>query len=214
MSRSAGLCRVDGECDSSHRLLVKLQRESQMKKLVLCIVLAGLAGCGKKPEPLPVYGQVPNFVLTSQAGEEFDGKSLQGKVWVADFIFTNCTGPCPRMSWQMKQIQQAIKDLPDVKLVSFTVDPVRDTPEVLAVYAKRYEAEAGRWYFLTGPQATLQQLSRDALKLGDVDGSLNHNTHFVLVDQRARVRGYYGTSEGDALKQLVADIRRLVRESS
>lgn len=170
-----------------------------------------LAGCGKKPEPLPVYGQVPPFVLTSQQGKEFRSQEqLDGKVWVADFIYTNCEGPCPRMSALMRRIQQATKDLPQVRLVSFTVDPARDTPEVMAAYAQRYQAESGRWFFLTGTRDALQQIYRHGFLLGDVDGSLVHSSRFVLVDARGRIRGFYGTSDLQDITRLAADMRRAI----
>jgi protein SCO1/2 len=156
-----------------------------------------------------VYNQVPDFVLTAQSGGEFSKQALDGKVWVADFIFTTCTGPCPRMSSQMHHLQTQVKD---VALVSFTVDPEHDTPQVLSDYAKKFQAEPGRWYFLTGPRNTLQLLMRRAFMLGDVN--MTHSTRFVLVDQKGRVRGYYETTEAEDLKRLVADIRRLIREES
>jgi protein SCO1/2 len=192
--------------------MIILSRACQQAVILLAVVALG--GCGQKPGPLAVYGEIPDFILTAHTGEAFRSDLLEGKVWVADFIFTNCTGPCPRMSSQMRQVQREAKDLLDVRLVSFTVDPARDTSEVLAAYANRYQAEPDRWYFLTGPQEILHQLKREAFKLGEVDGSLNHSTYFVLVDQRARVRGYYGTSEGNSLQQLVADVKRLLEESS
>jgi protein SCO1/2 len=173
-----------------------------------------LAGCGAPREPLPIYGQVPEFTLTAHDGREFDSRSLHGRVWVADFIFTTCTGPCPRMSSQMRQAQGAVAQWPDVKLVSFTVDPARDTPEVLAAYAKRYQAEPDRWYFLTGARETLHHLKREAFKLGSVDGSLDHSTRLVLIDRRSRVRGYYLTSESEAIPRLVADIAQARKEPS
>jgi carboxypeptidase C (cathepsin A) len=108
-----------------------------------------LAGCRKEP-PLPVYWQIPAFQLTAQSGQPFDSKSLEGDIWVADFIFTTCPGPCPRMSSQMRGVQSAVASMPDVKLVSFTVDPKNDTPTALAAYATRYRAEPGRWFFFTG----------------------------------------------------------------
>jgi protein SCO1/2 len=183
-----------------------------MRYFLFAIPLLALVGCGGKQPPLPVYGEVPQFVLTAQTGEEFHSENLRGKIWVADFIFTNCAGPCPRMSSQMRRIQDSVKDLPDVRLVSFSIDPARDTPEVLRAYAQRYRAEPGRWYFLTGPQQTVHNVSRHAFKLSDVDSSLNHSTRFVLIDQRGKVRGYYGSTEDDGLKPLIADIRRLSRE--
>jgi protein SCO1 len=184
-----------------------------MTRFPLCAALAVLVGCSR-PQPLPVFGAVPDFVLTSQTGGRFDSKSLHGKVWVADFMFTTCMGPCPRMSSQMHWIQTQTAALPDVRLVSFTIDPERDTPPVLTAYARRFRAEAGRWFFLTGPASALQNLNRNAFKLGDIDGTMTHSTRFVLVDRRGRIRGYYRTEEGESLEPLAADIQRLVKEQS
>lgn len=150
----------------------------------------------------------------SQTGEPFDRQSLAGKIWVADFIFTNCTSSCPRMSKQMTRVQTAVSEFPDVRLVSFSVDPQRDTPEALAAYARRYRAETGRWFFLTGDQKTLDALDRRAFMLGNVDGSLEHSTRFVLVDRQGKIRGYYGAAEDDPTPGLIVDIRRLEREKS
>lgn len=183
-----------------------------MRRLPLLLVVIAV-GCSRPQPPLEILGQVPDFTLTAQTGAVFESaKQLKGHVWVADFIFTNCAGPCPRMSSQMRQVQNAVKDLPDVRLVSFTVDPARDTPEVLAEYAKRQHADE-RWAFLTGPAADLHRLDRDAFKLGNVDGSLTHSTRFVLLDRQSRIRAYYDTSEPDSIPRLIGDIRRLHKES-
>jgi protein SCO1/2 len=184
-----------------------------MKRLLLAAALAALVGCSR-PQRLAVYGEIPNFVLTSQTGEQFDSKSLAGKIWVADFMFTRCMGPCPRMSSQMHWAQKQTAGLPDVKFVSFTIDPEHDTPPVLTEYARRFHADPERWFFLTGPVPALQNLNRNAFKLGDVDGSMMHSTRFVLVDRGGRIRGYYHTEEGESLDPLVADIRRLAKEQS
>lgn len=176
-------------------------------------LLAILGGCGSR-KPLPVYWQVPQFQLTSQSGRAFDSKSLAGSIWVADFIYTTCTGPCPRMSALMKGVQNSVAGMPDVKLVSITVDPRHDTPEVLANYAVRYRALPGRWFFLTGDQSSLEKICRDGFKLGDVDGALVHSTRFVLVDRHGRVRGFYGTSDDDGVARLLHDIRTLRAEKS
>src|SRR6266576_6159106 len=111
-----------------------------MRFMILAAVLV-LSGCLAKQPPLPVFGQIPGFALTDETGRPFDKKSLDGKVWVADFIFTTCTGPCPRMSSMMRQVQQATSTIPEVRLVSFTVDPEHDTPEALKTYAARYHAQ-------------------------------------------------------------------------
>jgi protein SCO1/2 len=170
-----------------------------------------LAGCGTK---LPSLGAVPDFALTDHTGANFDSASiLHGHVWVADFMFTNCPGPCPRMSSQMRQVQTAFEGEP-VKLVSLTVDPARDTPEVLTEYAAYYKATPGVWYFLTGAQATLNHLDQDVFKLGSVDGSLDHSTRFILIDRQSQVRGYYLTSDADAITRLIADAKTLLKERS
>jgi protein SCO1/2 len=161
-----------------------------------------------------VFGQVPDFQLLSQTGEPFDRKTLDGKIWVADFIFTNCTGPCPRMSSHLRRVQTQTAELGDVRLVSFSVDPERDTPAALAEYAKRFRAVPGRWFFLTGDRSTLDALDRRTFMLGNVDGSLQHSTRLVLVDRQGRIRGYYATSEDDPTARLLVDIRQLQRERS
>jgi protein SCO1 len=187
-------------------------RSRDRKGAVVLLVLA-LAGCANKA-PLSVLGQVPPFQLTSQTGEAFERKALDGHVWVADFIFTTCPGPCPRMSSQMHQIQTATADTPDLKLVSFTVDPAHDTPEVLAAYGKHFLAQPGRWYFLTGPQARLDEIGRGSFKLNPVDGTLDHSTRFVLVDRAARIRGYYASSDRGFPAGLLRDLRQLEGEKS
>jgi len=184
-----------------------------MRSLLPLLLFIPLAGCRKGP-PLPVYWQIPAFQLTAQSGEPFDSNSLEGSIWVADFIYTTCPGPCPRMSAQMRGIQNAVESMPDVKLVSFTVDPKKDTPAVLAAYATRYRAEPGHWFFLTGEQAALETLCRNGFKLGDVDGTLVHSTRFVLLDRHSRVRGFYSTSEDGAVPKLLHDIRTLAAEKS
>lgn len=179
---------------------------------LLTVSIIQLTGC--RTAPLPVYWKLPDFQLTSQLSEPFDSKSLEGHVWVADFIFTTCSGPCPRMSSQMRGVQTATASFPDVKLVSFTVDPQHDAPPVLARYAARYHAEPGRWIFLTGDPASLETICRNGFKLGDVDGSLVHSTRFVLMDRHSRVRGFYSSSDDAALPHLLHDIRTLRAERS
>lgn len=178
----------------------------------LALIAGILAGCGGPA--LPVLGQIPEFQLTAQDGQPFDSRTLAGKIWVVDFFFTTCPGPCPLMNERLHQIQTKTSDLADVRLVSFTVDPAHDTPSVLAAYAKHFLAQSGRWYFLTGPQDRLNDLGLNAFHLNRVDGSLDHSTRFTLVDRRGRIRGYYRFSDDDFPKQLLADVRRLERERS
>lgn len=179
----------------------------------LALAAAALAGCSAHAN-LPSYSSVPGFSLTDQTGAKFDsGAALAGHVWIADFMFTTCPGPCPRMSKQMSEVQDALQGT-DARMISLTVDPQEDTPPVLEKYAQFYHAHPGVWYFLTGDVATLNRLDHDVFKLGDVDGSLDHSTRFVLVDRNSQVRGYYLTSEPDAIKHVIADAKSLLKEKA
>jgi protein SCO1/2 len=191
-----------------------LQRGIRRVWAGLAITLV-LTGCSSHPpKEIPIYGTIAPFHLTAQSGQEFDSAILAGQVWVADFIFTNCEGPCPRMSAYMHALQKATADLPGLKFVSFTVDPQRDTPPVLAKYGETYSADPRRWYFLTGDPKILDQLDHDSFKLGNVGSTMDHSTRFVLVDGKGRIRGYYGIATGDPVPELAADARRLVTEQS
>jgi protein SCO1 len=184
-----------------------------MKPAALLLAGLSLALSGCLMSGLPTITEVPPFTLTAQDGSEFrSAESLKDKVWVADFFFTTCNGPCPRMSAQMKKLQQATESTPDVQLVSFTVDPAHDTPEVLAAYAQRFRANPARWHFLTGPPAALQTLSKDVFQLGDIGVKLDHSTRFLLVDRRGRLRGYYSSADATTIQQLTEDIVKLKKE--
>jgi protein SCO1 len=118
------------------------------------------------------------------------------------------------MSSRMREVQAATSATPDVKLVSFTVDPAHDTPQMLAAYAKHFLAQPARWHFLTGPQPILNHLGLDGFHLNAVDGSLDHSTRFVLVDRGARIRGYYSFTDDGFLKALLRDLDQLERKKS
>ncbi len=163
---------------------------------------------------MPSYGVVPDFTLTDQTGAGFSSGALDKHVWIADFIFTNCPGPCPRMSSQMHEVQKALAGNDGIRFVSFTVDPARDTPVALTAYARHFEADPAKWYFLTGSTATLNHLSHDVFKLNSVDGTLEHSTRFALVDRESRIRGFYASSGEDAVPQLIADAKRLLKAGS
>lgn len=166
--------------------------------------------------PLPSYGTVPKFALTNQDSQAFGSEKLAGKIWIADFIFTTCPGPCPIISTRMSELQKPLAKS-DVHLVSFTVDPEKDTPEVLRVYADKLRKEPFRWDFLTGPLDAITSLSRDGFKLAIAAGEEPgagpvHSTRFVLVDRRGTIRGYYDALATDAVTKLLADTNHLLRE--
>ena len=173
------------------------------------IVTASLLSACSQRSHLEVMSQLQPFQLTAQTGQPFESKSLEGHVWVADFFFTSCPGPCPMMSQKLGEIQRQTADLPDVKIVSFTVDPATDTPAVLTAYARHFNADSERWYFLTGDLTALNDIGRNGFKLNPVDGSAVHSTRFALVDRRMQIRGYYSTDEDGFMPKLIRDIRSL-----
>jgi protein SCO1 len=166
--------------------------------------------------PLESYGAVPAFQLVNQNSQPFGSAQLSGKIWIADFIFTSCPGPCPMISSRMSELQKPLSDT-DVHLVSFTVDPAKDTPEVLRGYAEKLHAESGRWDFLTGSKSRIYDLSRNGLKLGISDAEAEtatpvHSTRMVLIDRHGQIRGYYDATSPDGVTKLLADTSHLLRE--
>jgi cytochrome oxidase Cu insertion factor (SCO1/SenC/PrrC family) len=124
---------------------------------------------GLSPARLPVYGAVPDFALIDQHGHPVRRGDLEGKVWIASFIFTNCPDECPLMTAEMARLQPDLAQAQDVRLVSISVDPDHDTPAVLSQYAARFNADPGRWLFLTGDKRAIYRLAREGFRLGIVD---------------------------------------------
>ena len=171
-------------------------------------------------ERLPVMHSVPDFTLTERSGHQFGLADLQDKIWVADFIFTNCAGTCPVMTTQMNELQTELSEqqMQDVKLVSFTVDPKTDTPEVLQKFAHGYNASSERWFFLTGAGEDIQHLATKGFYLSAATGDAGtndeivHSIRFVLVDRQGRIRGYYDGTDTATVKKIMADIQNLLEE--
>jgi protein SCO1/2 len=164
---------------------------------------------------LPNFGSVPLFQLTNQDGQPFGNANLAGKIWIADFIYTTCPGPCPMISSRMSEMQKPLEKA-DVHFVSFTVDPEKDTPAKLRQYADRLHVQPGRWDFLTGPKSTIYDLSIQGFKLaasenGGDQGQPMHSTRMVLVDGHGQIRGYYDATEANAVTVLVADANHLLK---
>jgi protein SCO1/2 len=152
----------------------------------------------------------PAFKLLDQTGGSFGSDDLRGKVWIADFVFTHCAGPCPIMTGKMADVQKALTS-PDVKLVSFSVDPDRDTPAVLKEYAQRFGADDARWKFLTGSKQQMAEVAQ-GMKVAakdDPDGGVTHSTMFLLVDRNGEVVRLYHNEDEAEMKRLPADAEEL-----
>ena len=182
------------------------------------VVTGGLALRKRfRTEDVPRLGQLPNFRLLERGGGEITLRDLQGRRWVADFIFTQCGGTCPAMTARMARLRREVPE--DVRFVSITVDPAHDTREVLADYARRAGADS-RWLFLTGAQADLYRLSTEGFKLAAfelspeeraaaADGPFLHSAKFVLVDGEGTIRGYYDSDDEQEMQSLVRDLEQL-----
>jgi len=186
-----------------------------MAPLRHCVLLAVVLflGCRREPDLAKLY-PVPDFSLTDQTEKIVTLSNLKGRVWIADFIFTNCGGTCPLMTGKMRRLQEALPA--DIRMVSFSVDPERDTPKALAAYAAENGASAERWLFLTGDKQSLYDLCIKGFKLPlDTQGGtpaepLAHSTRFVLVDKDGVIRGYYSGTEDEELTRLATDTKKLL----
>src|ERR1700688_3376654 len=155
--------------------------------LALLLWLRNVEVAALRQRTVSSYGTVPSFQLTNQNRQPFGSAQLAGKIWIADFIYTTCPGPCPMISSRMSELQKPLEKT-GVHLVSFTVDPARDTPKALLGYAEKLQAEPGRWDFLTGAQSTIYNLSEKGFKLAVSDRSEEigrpvHSTRMILVDR-------------------------------
>ena len=199
--------------------------------LVGALLLLAPAVIACSAEELPVYYEIPSFSLTDQMGRTVASDDLEGRVVLANFIFTNCTEFCLTLTPRMAQVQESLKEDgllgEDVVLLSFSVDPEHDTQDVLLDYAERYGADHDAWRFLTGTPEEMQGIVTDGFKLAytevpqtldhiHADGSVHvheynvvHTNRLALVDGAGQVRAYYdGAAEWD-MDLALGDIRKL-----
>ena len=165
------------------------------------------------------YAKVPPFSLTERSGRTISNHDLEGKIYVADFIFTTCPGPCPLISANMARLRQKLAGDDRVQIVSFTVNPQDDTPAVLAAYADRLGADPQRWWFLTGPKQPIYDLIQNGFfqavqdnhgrQLEPGEYIVTHSVYVVLVDAQGFIRGFYNGLDPEAQASLLHDIRRL-----
>jgi len=204
-----------------------------------CLLLFGLIGLAfaawlvqvsrqLSQQPLPVIGPVAEFTLTNQDGKISTLADFTNHVWVADIVFTRCAGPCPRMTGQMRSLQNLLPPASAARLVTLTTDPEFDSPAVLKKYGERFDADFKRWTFLTGTKKEIAALASGSLKLSAVPVKIEeqtdaadlfiHTTIFVVVDKHARLRGSFETGgEGvdwtnTVQSQLLKTVRQLENE--
>jgi len=199
----------------------KCAQAARMRRwLFAWLCLTALVGCWRDPE-LPVLASVPPFRLVDQDAASLDDKSLRGRVWIANFIFTSCPDVCPVLTTKLATVRtQLARERARLRFVSFSVDPEHDTPAVLHKYASERGANQPDWRFATGPAPELQRVIVAGFKqtLQPVEATpgkertILHGSHFVLVDGAMQLRGFYPT-DPEGIARLVRDTRILVTAS-
>jgi protein SCO1/2 len=209
-------------CDH-HRSYYLGEIASSMMFLTLGLLLEG---CTTKSPDLPIFGErrveagdtvyhkIAPFQFVDQDSAIVTNATFADKIYVADFFFTSCRTICPIMKTQMLRVYEATKEMPDVLLVSHTIDPEYDTVALLHEFAKRLDVDSKRWHFVTGKKDSIYKIAQTsyfATAMEDKtepDGFI-HSGAFLLIDKQGRIRGKYDGTKEDDVDRLVGDIKRL-----
>ena len=159
---------------------------------------------------------IPHFELTNQEGKIISDKSTEGNIYVANFFFSTCKTVCPKMNEQVHRVQEAFKDIKDIHILTFTVDPENDNVAALAEYAKKMKADNSKWWFLTGPKDSIYQLAREGFlvpaSLGETANDFFHSQDLILIDKEKRMRGVYDGTVPAEVDTLIDEIKVLMKE--
>jgi|SRR5690606_15036761 len=209
-------------------------------KFFICTgwISAVLISCGEKAErKLPIMGErdwvertengqtvvdtiyhtIPGFSFTNQFEEVVTDKDFDDKIYIADFFFTSCPTICPVMKKNMLTVYKSIKNFDDVAILSHTIDPTHDTPQVLLKYAEDLGVTGKQWQFVTGEKSDIYGIATKGYFIaanedGSAPGGFIHSGAFTLVDKEKRVRGVYDGTDEQSVKRLIADIQTLRKE--
>lgn len=195
---------------------------------LLSIACCILFSCGPKEKDLPIFGErdvvgsdtiyhtIAKFQFVDQDSALVTNETFKDKIYVADFFFTSCRTICPIMKTQMLRVYEATQEMPDVLLLSHTIDPEYDTVALLHDFAERLEVESKRWHFVTGAKDSIYRIAQTsyfATAMEDKtepDGFI-HSGAFLLIDKKGRIRGKYDGTKEEEVNRLIVDIKRLRR---
>lgn len=206
--------------------------------LVPVLIFTFLRGFGQNEYDLPIFFQngvdnpfqecpttdagqhvIPEFSFVNQDGQLVGSKEMEGKITIVDFFFTSCPSICPVMSTEMERVQDMFRDNPKVQIMSISIDPEYDTPQILKDYAIEHGAVSGKWHFLSGPKLETYQLARCGFVLPTIDGNgiaddFVHSDKFILIDELGRIRGYYSGTNREDVDLLMLETKVLLHGKS
>jgi protein SCO1 len=204
---------------------------SGIRYWVLGIIAIGVYACNTKPkESLPIFGErevngtdtiyhtIAPFQFVDQDSAVITNEVFKDKVYVADFFFTSCRTICPIMKTQMLRVYEATKEMPDVLIVSHSIDPEYDTVALLHDFAKRLGVESKRWHFVTGVKDSIYKIAQTSYfatameDKAEPDGFI-HSGAFLLIDKKGRIRGKYDGTKEEDVNRLIVDIKKLRTDS-
>jgi protein SCO1/2 len=212
------------------------KKVSHIYTFVFVLLLTGLAGC-KEERKLPILGErdwvkktvdgkeivdtiynaIPAFSFVNQEGDTVTEKIVEGKIYVSDFFFTTCPTICPIMKRQMVKVFDEFKGNPEVMILSHSIDPEHDTPQVLKKFAADLGVQGTQWQFLTGSKEKIYEIGQKnylstAKEDKTADGGYIHSGAFILVDKDKHVRGMYDGTTEEGTQKLIADMKTLLEE--
>ena len=202
--------------------------------MIPVLIFLFLQGFGKNEYDLPIFFQtgvakpfqecppsdssqhyIPEFRFTNQDGKLIGRKEMEGKITIVDFFFTSCPSICPVMSKEMERVNDHFRDEPNVQILSISIDPTYDTPQILKAYAEEHHAIPGKWHFLSGSKEETFQLARCGFVLPALDGNgvpddFVHSDKFILIDDQGRIRGYYSGTTREEVDLLMLETKILL----
>ncbi|MEP0711277.1 SCO family protein [Algoriphagus sp.] len=205
--------------------------------LVPILIFLFLKGFGRNTYDIPVYYEngvdsifaecgnsdssqhfIPDFSLTNQKGNTVGRDDMEGKITIVDFFFTSCPSICPKMSSEMERVNDMFRNDEKVQIMSISIDPTYDSPEILEKYAQKHNGLAGKWDFLTGDVDQIYSLAKCGFMIPTVDGlgipdDFVHSDKFVLVDELGRIRGYYSGTSREDVDLLMLETKILLHAS-
>lgn len=198
------------------------------KLIILAIVVLSILSCKDDNSPLPFLGneeeingtlvkhRIKDFSFIDQDSNIVDNKVLSQHIYIADFFFTSCPSICPKVTKEMLKIYEEFKDNPTIKIISFTLDPKRDTPNKLKLYSTNLEISNESWLFLTGDKDQAYDLANEyfvvAMEDNEAPGGIAHSGTIALVDKEGHVRSFADGTDPTATPRLIDDIKKLLRE--